>query len=236
MKTRNQIILTCIGLFITVSFIVTVYSYPEQFGLTHPYVIVREGDYSVEGKQELDFFREHVSSTCPYIPKPESATSYDPVDCMWLNTQCPFEGNPKYKKFYDHKGESYVGLVDEFGSLITCDDVIVRTPESESKPSTKSFTIKIPFDQTFQYEDLELYFYDVEDSRCPTDVTCIWEGQVTAMIHVKNQTHKISGYFTPNHSINYITPYNVTLVDIQPHPISTEKPDYVVTLEITKQQ
>ncbi len=96
------------------------------------------------------------------------------------------------------------------------------------------FTVGIPFDQTFQYEDLELYFYDIEDSRCPTDVTCIWEGEVTAMIHVRNQTHKTAGFFTPGHTISYITPYNVTLVDIQPHPISTEKPDYTATLEITK--
>ena len=96
------------------------------------------------------------------------------------------------------------------------------------------FKVVIPFDQTFQYEDLELFFYDVEDSRCPLDVTCIWEGEVTAMIHVRNQTHKTAGYFTPGYTISYITPYNVTLVDVQPHPVSTEKPDYIATLEITK--
>ncbi len=95
-------------------------------------------------------------------------------------------------------------------------------------------TVEIYFDDTFQYEDLELHFYDIEDSRCPLDVTCVWEGKVTAMIHVKNQTHKIAGYFTPNYTISYITPYNVTLVDIQPHPISTEKPEYIATLEIKK--
>jgi len=96
------------------------------------------------------------------------------------------------------------------------------------------FTVGIPFDQTFQYEDLELYFYDIEDSRCPLDVTCVWEGEVTVKIHVRNQTHKTAGSFTPNYTLSYITPYNVTLVDVQPHPISTEKPDYIATLEITK--
>ena len=49
---------------------------------------------------------------------------------------------------------------------------------------------------------------------------------------MKNQTHNISGYFTPNLTLNYIAPYNITLKDIQPHPISTEKPDYIATLEI----
>ncbi|AJW70245.1 hypothetical protein [Nitrosopumilus adriaticus] len=105
---------------------------------------------------------------------------------------------------------------------------------SEIKPSYDPYVVEIPFDQTIRYENLELYFYDTEDSRCPMDVTCIWEGQVTAMIHVKNQTHKISGYFTPNHTMNYISPYNITLVDIRPYPVSTEKPNYVVTLEIKK--
>ena len=32
-------------------------------------------------------------------------------------------------RFFDSKGELYVGLVDEFGSLITCGDVIHRIPE-----------------------------------------------------------------------------------------------------------
>ena len=110
----------------------------------------------------------------------------------------------------------------------------IKTELDNTNLPSDNYVVEIPFEQTIQYEDLELYFYDVEDSRCPVDVSCIWEGQVTAMIHVKNQTHKISGYFTPNHTVNYITPYNVTLVDIQPHPVSTEKPEYVATVEIKK--
>ena len=96
--------------------------------------------------------------------------------------------------------------------------------------------LEIKFDQKIRVGDLELYFYDIEDSRCPLDVTCIWKGNVTAMIHVKNQTHKIAGYFTPGYTLTYITPYNVTLVDIQPYPISTEKSDYVATLDISKSE
>ena len=34
-------------------------------------------------------------------------------------------------------------------------------------------------------EDLEIKFVEVsEDSRCPKDVTCIWEGRVTAVIEI----------------------------------------------------
>lgn len=97
-----------------------------------------------------------------------------------------------------------------------------------------SEAVEIKLDQRIHVGDLDLYFYDIEDSRCPLDVTCVWEGKVTAMILVQNQTHKISGYFTPGYTLSYITPYNVTLVAVNPHPISTEKPDYVAILDISK--
>jgi hypothetical protein len=96
--------------------------------------------------------------------------------------------------------------------------------------------VKIPFGNTIHFDDLELYFYDIEDSRCPLDVVCIWEGQVTAMILVKNQTDKISGHFMPGNTISYISPFNITLTNVEPHPISTEKSEYVATLSISKNQ
>ena len=94
--------------------------------------------------------------------------------------------------------------------------------------------IKIEFGQTIQFEDLELYFYDIEDSRCPLDVTCVWEGKVTVMIKIKNQTHNIEGIFTPGYTISNFTPYEITLVDILPHPITTQDSEYVATLSISK--
>jgi hypothetical protein len=96
--------------------------------------------------------------------------------------------------------------------------------------------VKIPFGNTIHFDELELYFYDIEDSRCPLDVVCIWEGQVTAMILVKNQTDKISGYFMPGNPMSYITPFKITLTEVKPHPISTEKSEYVATLLISKNQ
>ena len=94
--------------------------------------------------------------------------------------------------------------------------------------------ISIELGQTIQLDELELHFYDIEDTRCPLDVVCIWEGNVTVMINIKNQTHNISGYFAPDHTVSYIEPYDVTLTDIQPHPISTEKAEYVATVSILK--
>ena len=55
--------------------------------------------------------------------------------------------------------------------------------ESENYQLDEPFVIKM--DQRIQFEDLELYFYDIEDSRCPLDVTCVWEGKVAVMLNIK---------------------------------------------------
>jgi hypothetical protein len=94
-------------------------------------------------------------------------------------------------------------------------------------------TIELKINEKIIIGDIELYFYDIEDSRCPLDVTCVWEGKVTAMIQVQTQTEKISENFSPGFTLSF-APYNITLVDVLPHPTSTEKPDYFVILEITK--
>ena len=95
-------------------------------------------------------------------------------------------------------------------------------------------TIEIKLGEKTQVSDLVLNFGDIEDSRCPSDLTCVWEGKVTAMIAIKNQTHRISGLFTPGDTLSYIKPYEVTLVDVQPYPISTEEAKYVATINISQ--
>lgn len=40
-----------------------------------------------ERKSYEEFFREHVSETCPIIPKPESTTSFDPTKCEWIENE-----------------------------------------------------------------------------------------------------------------------------------------------------
>ena len=104
---------------------------------------------------------------------------------------------------------------------------------------SENYQLDVPFEikmnQSVQFEDLELYFGDIEDTRCPLDLTCLWEGDVTVLLSIKNQTHRASGGFTSDYVFSYITPYEITLVDVQPHPISTEKTeDYVATINISK--
>lgn len=94
--------------------------------------------------------------------------------------------------------------------------------------------VELKLGEKIHHEDIDLYFYDVEDSRCPLDVTCIWEGKVTAMIQVQNQTHKISEKFGIGSTLSSVFPYYVTLIDVLPHPTSIGTSDYVALLNITK--
>ena len=38
------------------------------------------------------------------------------------------------------------------------------------------------------------------------------------------------------HTHSFITPYEITLVDLQPYPISTEEPKYVATINISQSE
>ena len=96
--------------------------------------------------------------------------------------------------------------------------------------------IEIKFGETIHYDNLKLYFYDIEDSRCPSDVACIWEGKVSAMIRISNDTHDIGGPQDIGFMQKSFVPYFIMLKDVKPYPISSEKPDYVTILEITNSQ
>ena len=106
--------------------------------------------------------------------------------------------------------------------------------------SVENYSLDVPFEikmnQSVYVEDLELFFRSVEDTRCPLDVDCVWEGDVTVQTNIKNQTHKMSVDFTPGFVFSYVVPYEISLVDIQPHPVSTEKTDYVATFSISKSE
>lgn len=91
--------------------------------------------------------------------------------------------------------------------------------------------IKLHLGQTINVNDLKFTFLDVDDSRCPSDVTCVWAGQVTATIQIQNQTHTKTIDFMPSDSYTFFSPYKISLLDVSPYPISTKKfDDHIATL------
>lgn len=94
--------------------------------------------------------------------------------------------------------------------------------------------------QTGHVEDLDLRFTDVIDSRCPSDVVCIWEGQVSILVHLQDSAGSLKQFEltlgpTDAASARSFGNYSIGLVDVQPYPVSTEQTphsDYVATMVI----
>ena len=91
--------------------------------------------------------------------------------------------------------------------------------------------IKLHLGQTISTDDLKFTLHGVDDSRCPSDVTCVWGGQVTATIQIQNQTHTKMIDFMPSDAYTFFSPYKIILLDVSPYPVSTKKPDdHIATL------
>ena len=89
-------------------------------------------------------------------------------------------------------------------------------------------------------QGLVIHILNITDSRCPSDVTCIWAGQVNVTLAVQGQNSKsiVSIIKSPgkDSTISFDN-YTLHLVDVQPYPrsghsISLE--DYIVTLGISQ--
>ncbi len=96
---------------------------------------------------------------------------------------------------------------------------------------SSAHAVELRLGEKISQDGLELFFYDIEDSRCPLDMTCVWEGEVTAKITMQNQTHEISHDFNID-SAYFISPYEVILIDVVPRPVTTLTPNYVAVLDV----
>lgn len=107
--------------------------------------------------------------------------------------------------------------------------------------SDSPFTLKIG-DAAKIDSELQLTLLDaVEDSRCPSNVTCVWEGTVYVQVNLIKDDLNLG-----NHKIRLgeneddkqiFDGYSVGLVAVEPHPLSTfptKSSDYVMTFLVSK--
>lgn len=76
---------------------------------------------------------------------------------------------------------------------------------------------------------------EINDSRCPSDVVCIWEGKADVKIDVESPTPGSIVLSTFNHPIDTVGNFSFELIDVSPYPVSTKTitlDDYIVTLAI----
>lgn len=92
------------------------------------------------------------------------------------------------------------------------------------------FDLKINQSAYFQSSELAIKFVNItEDSRCPSDVTCVWEGQASALVSFSggksagNFTLTVRGSGNTDLSSKAVNGYLLRLVDVQPYPTSKQK-------------
>lgn len=106
--------------------------------------------------------------------------------------------------------------------------------------------VEIPLHETITHctELISISFLDItQDSRCPENVVCVWQGLVEVEIlfevQGKEENIKLSSYpqfeEVPN-SVNF-NGYSIKLVDVTPYPNTTKKyreEDYRLAVQVEK--
>ncbi len=100
----------------------------------------------------------------------------------------------------------------------------------------KAFELRYSQSSEIQSEDIIIKLTDVNDSRCPKGVQCIWEGKadVTLDVSVKQENIQFGLSTYVKSSIDTLG-YKFTLLEVSPYPDVTKEvklKDYFVLLEV----
>lgn len=117
---------------------------------------------------------------------------------------------------------------------------------ADFSPNTNGTQFQLKANQTYFLESdgIKIQFLNVTaDSRCPSDVTCIWEGEAKVLVNVIENNQDL-GNFTltsrggqPDLAVQAFDGHTIQVVNVEPYPISTKKltlSDYSVTFAISR--
>ena len=104
---------------------------------------------------------------------------------------------------------------------------------------------EIGLEQDFQHGEINLsdnntlkfLITEINDSRCPSDVVCVWAGKADVKIEIEAPQKGSLTLSTYDNRIDTFGVYVFQLIDVSPYPISTkniELKDYDVKLKITE--
>ena len=95
-------------------------------------------------------------------------------------------------------------------------------------------------------ENIKITFLEVTaDSRCPSDVTCIWAGEVKVLVNIWKDDQDLGGSTlvgqaaNDDQAVKTFDGYSIKLLKVDPYPISTQAigpSDYTITLIVTAVQ
>ncbi len=125
----------------------------------------------------------------------------------------------------------YFFLAFIFISFISCDN--------EPVPDSFSFGLENDFKINGEYHStdnlVQFKITEINDSRCPSDVVCIWEGKADVKIQVESPFSGTITLSTYDNPVDTVGNYSFKLIDVSPYPISTKTiklDEYDVTLKI----
>lgn len=132
---------------------------------------------------------------------------------------------------------SYVAPKDSTGTRVP-----IKEP-SDAAVLGQSFQIKYGQELTVKGQNLKVKFGSLlDDSRCPSDVKCVWEGDAKILISVR-RANSVASKIELHTSANFkqagkYQRYLIKLVALDPYPKTRgerKQSDYVATLLITKE-
>ena len=127
-------------------------------------------------------------------------------------------------------------------AVVLLSAALAHAQESVSAELGVPFELKLGQQALIDSEDIAVSFADVVgDSRCPSDVVCIWQGQATISVSVKvggagprEFMLTIGADESPSSAFGQ---YSVKLLGLEPYPqssVQTEPDDYVAALVVSK--
>lgn len=120
-----------------------------------------------------------------------------------------------------------------FISFISCDE----EPVSDSFSFGLENDFKINGEYHSADNSVKFRITEINDSRCPSDVICIWAGKADVKIQVESPVSGIITLSTYDNQADTVGNYSFKLIDILPYPISTKTiklDEYDVTLKIVE--
>jgi hypothetical protein len=141
----------------------------------------------------------------------------------------------------------FIGLVLLSIVYIGCNisDIILPLIDDDHLPALGSqFKLKVNQTTALKSDNIKVKLLNVtDDSRCPSDVECIWAGQVSVLVNVTKDDVKLGdvtltlGAGNPELAVKKVGDYIVEVIEVNPYPISTHTialSEYIVTLKVSK--
>ncbi len=141
-----------------------------------------------------------------------------------------------------------VGVQDGFSLCVQNEDsppipcldeiISIRYEHTSQEPFELQKSIT---EASFESGKIHLRIWSIEDSRCPSDVQCVWEGQVTVNVNVVVNREDLGNYSISlneplDGSLIQLDGYSLQLIKVEPYPTSTELIpvwDYVTTMKFS---